>query len=83
MTARMWLVAAAITLGATVTSFGQRQEVGLTMGTLVSQIRDLSGGRVENGRGRRSRQTTGCASWEGTGWRSTLRPISWRARSGR
>lgn len=51
MTTRMWLAAAAITLGAAGTSFGQRQEVGLTMGTLLSQSRDLSGGRVESGRG--------------------------------
>jgi opacity protein-like surface antigen len=51
MTTRMWLAVAAITLGASETSFGQRQEVGLTMGTLVSQSRDLAGGRVESGSG--------------------------------
>ena len=51
MTTRMWLLAAAMTLGGAPTSFGQSQEVGLTMGTLVSQSRDLSGAKIESGSG--------------------------------
>jgi opacity protein-like surface antigen len=51
MTARIWFMAAAMALGGTETGFGQKHEVGLTMGTLVSQTRVLSGGKVESGRG--------------------------------
>ena len=51
MTTRIWLAAAAVVFGAAETSFGQRQELGLTLGALLSQSRDLPGGRVESGSG--------------------------------
>jgi opacity protein-like surface antigen len=47
----MWLGAAAIALGLAGTAFGQKHEVGLTMGTLTPRSRDLSGVKVESGSG--------------------------------
>lgn len=51
MTKTIWIAVAVCVLSATERSYAQGQELGLTLGALLSQNRSLSGGKVESGSG--------------------------------
>lgn len=51
MTSKTLVLAAAVMFLAAKPEFGQKQEVGLTLGSLLSQSKDLTGGKVESGSG--------------------------------
>jgi opacity protein-like surface antigen len=51
MTSRICVLAAAAVLFAAKPGYGQKQELGLTLGSLLSQSRSLAGGSVDSGSG--------------------------------